>query len=150
MISESCGCFATSACRTSATSICWLPVEQCSGDNPPHLFRPLPRRFNAFQWHGETYDLPAETTHLASSGGCPIQAFEHPYGLGLQFHLEMTPDGVSDLLRECSSDIGSGPYEQTPSQILADTNRCAASEKLLVQVLNGIETRIECASRVGL
>jgi GMP synthase-like glutamine amidotransferase len=136
--------------RNRFKEIGWLPVERCSGDNPSHLFRTLPRQFTPFHWHGETYDLPAGTTHLARSEGCPVQAFEHAYGLGLQFHLEVTSDGVSDLIRACSSDIASGPYEQTPAQILACTDRCAASQKLLVDVLNGIEARIEHACRLGI
>jgi GMP synthase-like glutamine amidotransferase len=134
--------------RNRCKEIGWLPVERRSGVCQTHLFRTLPRQFTPFHWHGETYDLPAGTAHLASSEGCPIQAFEHAYGLGLQFHLEVTSDGVSDLVHECSNDIGSGPYEQTSAQILACTDRCAASEKLLVEVLNGIEMRIEHAWRI--
>ena len=136
--------------RDRHKEIGWFPVERRPADNSAHLFRSLPCQFGAFQWHGETYDLPPGTTHLASSEGCAVQAFEHAYGLGLQFHLEMTSDGVSDLIRECASEIGSGPYEQTPAQILARTDQCAAGEKLLMEVMDRIESRIEHASRLGI
>lgn len=136
--------------RNRFKEIGWLPLMQCPEEHSCHLLRACPREFTAFHWHGETYDLPPGTTHLARSEGCSVQAFEHPYALGLQFHLEVTPDGVSGLVRECSSDIGSGPYEQTPIQILTRTDHYAAGESLLAQILDGIEARIEHASRLGL
>ena len=134
--------------RNRFKEIGWFPVERCARNQQAHLFATLPHTFTVFQWHGETYDLPAGTSHLARSEGCPVQAFEHPYALGLQFHLEMSADGISDLVRECSGEIGSGPYEQTPERILAATDQCAAGEKLLVGVLNAIEARIEDSARL--
>ncbi len=54
---------------------------------------PLLRHFDAseklFQWHGDTFDLPAGAVHLASSAGCANQAFRFGSKVyGLQFHLE--------------------------------------------------------------
>jgi|SRR5579872_1682625 len=46
-----------------------------------------------FHWHGDTFDLPAEATLLASSAEYPHQAFRfgtHAYGL--QFHVEPDSD----------------------------------------------------------
>jgi GMP synthase (glutamine-hydrolysing) len=43
-----------------------------------------------FQWHGDTFDIPAGAVHLAASPLCVNQAFS--YGdkvYGLQFHLEV-------------------------------------------------------------
>lgn len=136
--------------RNRFKEIGWLPVEQCADENNSHLFRTLPRRFNAFHWHGETYDLPPGTIHLARSEGCAVQAFEHAYGLGLQFHLEMTPNGVPELIRECAADIGSGPYEQTPDQILAGTDHCTTNWNLLAEVLDGITARVDASRRIAI
>ncbi|MBN9657586.1 MAG: type 1 glutamine amidotransferase [Acidobacteria bacterium] len=136
--------------RNQFKEIGWFPLAQCMGESASHLFRSLPPRFTGFHWHGETYDLPPGTAHLASSTGCRVQAFEHPYALGLQFHLEVTPEGLAGLIRECSSNIGSGPYEQTPEQILAGADHCGASENMLVQILDSIEARVENACRLGI
>ena len=128
--------------RNRFKEIGWLPVNRCAEAPEANLLQTLPREFTVFQWHGETYDLPAGTTHLARSEACAVQAFEQPAALGLQFHLEMTLPGISGLVRECAADIGSGPYEQTPGQMLAAEDQCAVAETLLAGILDGIEARI--------
>ena len=45
-------------------------------------------------WHGETFDLPEESEHLASSSLYPNQAFSHGNALALQFHPEVTARGL--------------------------------------------------------
>ena len=54
-----------------------------------------------FQWHGETFDLPAGAVHLAQSRACQNQAFRFGgTAYGLQFHVEMTPDLMELWLRD--------------------------------------------------
>jgi GMP synthase (glutamine-hydrolysing) len=53
-----------------------------------------------FQWHGDTFDLPAGAVRLASSELYPNQAFR--YGdrvYALQFHIEVTPGIVHGWLK---------------------------------------------------
>jgi GMP synthase (glutamine-hydrolysing) len=43
-----------------------------------------------FQWHGDTFDIPAGAVHLAASTLCVNQAFRYGETIyGLQFHLEV-------------------------------------------------------------
>ena len=43
-----------------------------------------------FQWHGDTFDIPQGTVHLASSPLCANQAFRYGTNVyALQFHLEV-------------------------------------------------------------
>ena len=55
--------------------------------------------FELFQWHGDTFDLPAGARRFLTSRLCANQAFvvdrEHHAHLGMQFHVEMTPQLVS-------------------------------------------------------
>ncbi len=54
-----------------------------------------------FQWHGDTFDLPAGAACLASSDLYPNQAFRYGDRIyGLQFHIEVTPTIVRDWLSQ--------------------------------------------------
>lgn len=54
------------------------------------LFRGVPERFPAFQWHHDSFDLPDGAVLLASSPACPHQAFRvGSSAWGLQFHPEV-------------------------------------------------------------
>lgn len=46
--------------------------------------------FQAFHWHGDTFDLPPDATHLATSAAYPHQAFRvGTRTYALQFHVEL-------------------------------------------------------------
>lgn len=54
-----------------------------------------------FQWHGDTFDLPAGSVRLASSDLYPNQAFRYADRVyALQFHIEVTPKIVFDWLKD--------------------------------------------------
>lgn len=74
-----------------------LPVEvQPAGQNDP-LFEGLSRRFVTFQWHHDSFDIPAGGELLASSPVCPHQAFRiGPCAWGVQFHPEVTEQIIRD------------------------------------------------------
>ncbi len=55
---------------------------------------------DVFQWHGDTFDLPAGSVLLASSNLFPNQAFRYADRVyALQFHVEVTPAIVLDWLK---------------------------------------------------
>ena len=76
-----------------------------------------------FHWHGDQFDLPPGARLVASSPICPCQGFL--WGrrtLGLQFHLETTPDGLDALIHHGSEDLitaGTG-YVQLPADMQRD------------------------------
>jgi GMP synthase (glutamine-hydrolysing) len=60
-----------------------------------------PGRVTVFQWHGDTFDLPAGAVHLAHSEACRHQAFRYgDSAYALQFHLEVTAEMIDDWLNE--------------------------------------------------
>lgn len=56
------------------------------------VFANLPSPLKTFQWHGETFDLPAGATLLAGSAAFPNQAFVWRRAYALQFHLEVSAE----------------------------------------------------------
>ncbi len=60
-----------------------------AGEKDP-LFAGIPREFISFQWHNDSFEIPASGTHLAFSATCPGQAFRFgPNAWGTQFHPEV-------------------------------------------------------------
>jgi GMP synthase (glutamine-hydrolysing) len=59
------------------------------------------RAAQVFQWHGDTFDLPAGAVRLASSDYYLNQAFRYSDRVyALQFHIEVTPVIVFDWLKD--------------------------------------------------
>lgn len=64
------------------------------------LFRGFPEEFDVFHWHGDVFDLPSETSLLATSEIVPNQAFVYGNSTyGVLFHVEVTPQMVEELVR---------------------------------------------------
>ena len=100
----------------------WFPIR---GVELPDGF-PLrfPPSLDVFHWHGETFDLPAGAIRLARSEGCENQAFLLGTSvLGLQFHLEMTPESVRQIVTHCRAELQPSRYVQSEARILAAPGR---------------------------
>jgi GMP synthase (glutamine-hydrolysing) len=78
----------------------WRPVEltEDAADDP--LLGGLPQRFDSFQWHHYTYDVPAGAVELARSETC-TQAFRlGDSAWGVQFHPEVTFEQIQSWTEE--------------------------------------------------
>jgi GMP synthase (glutamine-hydrolysing) len=78
----------------------WYPVELTPSARGDPVVGRLPARFEAFQWHHYTYDVPARAEELARSPGC-TQAFRlGESAWGVQFHPEVTLEQVQSWVDE--------------------------------------------------
>jgi GMP synthase (glutamine-hydrolysing) len=78
-------------------------------------------------WHGDTFDLPPEAVHLASTPTCANQAFSiGRHALGLQFHPEVRGDAIESWLIGHAHELAHTPGVSVPD-IRADTRRYAAA-----------------------
>lgn len=96
----------------------WFPVYGVySGDES--IFR-FPPSLQVFHWHGETFDLPREAIRIAKSDHCENQAFQWGRSvIGLQFHLETTPEAARDIVAHCREELVSSPSVQNEREILS-------------------------------
>jgi GMP synthase-like glutamine amidotransferase len=105
----------------------WFPIENLVPNNP--LLEHIPTSFDAFHWHGETFDLPLNAIHLFSSKACTNQAFQYNQNvLAFQFHLEMTEEAIADLTSKAHADLIEGPYVQSEMELINEVNLVIAQQ----------------------
>lgn len=78
---------------------------------------------NVFHWHGETFSIPPQAVRLWESTYCPNQAFIlNNRHLGMQCHIEMTPDMIKTWCETGAEEIvaNPGPAVQTAVAMQAD------------------------------
>ncbi len=96
----------------------------------------FPERFTALHWHGDTFDLPEGAIQLLSSEACKNQAFSfNNHVLALQFHLEMTPCSINNIVNACAHELVSGQFIQDAITIASGKEHHSASQSLMKNLL---------------
>ena len=86
--------------RSAEQEIGWYDVAPTAAGRRDPLLAGFGASERIFQWHSDTFDVPAGAEHLAASTLCEMQAFRwgrHAYGL--QFHLEVDAPLIERWLR---------------------------------------------------
>lgn len=79
----------------------WYDVQFTPDGLSDPLFAGLDPTSRTFQWHGDTFDLPAGAALLATAPTCRHQAFRYgPSAYGLQFHWEATRELLAIWLKQ--------------------------------------------------
>jgi len=119
----------------------WFPIRKTEAARKSRVLDALPPEIEAFHWHGETFDLPAGAIHGARSEACENQAFVYRKRVvGLQFHLETTPEGVQKLVEQCGTGIEKGPFVQEAESMLSDAGRFERIHQAMARLLNALES----------
>ena len=93
---------------THGKELGWGPVHAGSDMGVPSWLAPLTRpELRVLHWHGDTFDLPAGTTRVAETSHYANQGFAlGNYALALQFHLEVTVQGLERWYVGHASELG--------------------------------------------
>lgn len=88
----------------------WEEVRTTPAAPAASLFAQLPARLRVLHWHGDTMDLPAGATLLASCDRYPAQAFRiGGSAWGLQFHLEADKAAVDAFAAAFPDEAATAP-----------------------------------------
>lgn len=97
--------------RSSEPEVGWVEIELTDDAARDPLLGFFPRRFQAFQWHFYTYDVPGGACELARSTVC-TQAFRlGECAWGIQFHAEVTREQIGRWIDDATEDVPGSPEE---------------------------------------
>ena len=116
----------------------WLPVRAVDSPLTSAWLDDLPPHFEVFHWHGETFSIPPGATHILKSRYCRNQAFVIGKSLGLQCHIEMTPELVRTWARAGAGEIARAlpaASVQRPAQMRISLPERAARLNRIADVL---------------
>jgi GMP synthase (glutamine-hydrolysing) len=143
LLAKACG---AQVSKSSEKEVGWGTVKLTSAAKQDELFRNLPHKLPVYQWHEDTFALPEGAVHLASSEGCPHQAFRIGNdAYGLQFHSEVT----SDMEREWAYIASTSSSHIDAYQILHEGKKLRKSYEECARTLCANFRRIvESAARI--
>ena len=125
--------------RNPVKEIGWGRVDVAPNAAGARWFGAGMRSFESFHWHGEAFSIPPDAIRIASSPHCENQAFALGPHLGMQCHVEMTPELIRAWCRDWEKEVESlaqrMPTVQTPAQMTE-----AVEER--VRVLNAVADRV--------
>ena len=118
----------------------WGEVRVAANGVAREWLGPL-QAFEAFHWHGEVFTIPPGGTRVLENAHCANQAFAIGKHLGMQCHVEMTPELVADWLEGGAGEIeasAASPGVQKPAAIEHNLEQRLAA---LHKVADGIYDR---------
>ncbi len=127
--------------RNPVKEIGWGTVTPEQSAEARRWFGHAGDKFTSFHWHGETFTIPPGAQKLASSAHCVNQAFALGPSLGMQCHIEMTPQMVDSWCASGAREIaraGDSPGVQPVTEIKTDME---TRLNALHAVADGVYTR---------
>jgi GMP synthase (glutamine-hydrolysing) len=112
--------------RHDEKEIGWYRLAVTDAAKDDAVFSHFENDDHVFQWHGDTFEIPAGATHLATTSSCHNQAFRYGDNVyGLQFHLECDEPMIDRWLRvpHHVDEIESTGGKIDPQQIRTHTPR---------------------------
>jgi GMP synthase-like glutamine amidotransferase len=120
----------------------WFNIDRSAAAATTILSSALPEQAEVFHWHGDTFDIPFGAELLVSSDSCKNQGFILDNRvIGLQFHLETTPELARALINNSADELDGSRYVQTEKEMLANPQRFSRINQIMSEVLDALEKR---------
>lgn len=107
--------------RNPVKEIGWGAVRVLDEPLARHWLGDDLQSFLSFHWHGETFAIPPGAIRLLESSWCANQAFVLGKHVGMQCHVEMTPELIRSWCRDWAKEVESlaarTPSVQTPAEM---------------------------------
>lgn len=115
----------------------WFNLQLTDAGKNQALLNGFEASFPVFHWHGDTFDLPTGSKRLFQSDVTKNQAFLYNEKvLGLQFHFEVTPDTLKDMLENGAGELVEAKTIQTTEEILKNSENIKTNNKRMFQLLD--------------
>ncbi|WP_163707496.1 type 1 glutamine amidotransferase [Mangrovibacterium lignilyticum] len=115
----------------------WFPIVKTAGAKDEQLLRDFQHETIVFHWHGDTFDIPPQASHLFYSEACPNQSFVIGNKvLALQFHLEVTEESLEGMLEHVGGELKDDRFVQDKTIIRANYPRMGANNQLLFRLMD--------------
>lgn len=119
----------------------WYDINFTEQSSHDKLFASIPvtkdesTTIKAFQWHGDTFDLPQDAVILASSKLYTNQAFRIDTIYGLQFHIEVKEADIENWINEYKTEVDTLKKDIDISKIMEDTRK-------YIKLLNKVSAQV--------
>lgn len=124
--------------RNNETEIGWFPIYK-KGTHP--VLNLFPEGdITAFHWHDDTFEIPMGAVPLFYSETTKNQGFifdDHVFAL--QFHWEIQPDTLQELIKHVSGGLVPQKHVQTPENMLNHKIQFETARKYLRNLLDYIQ-----------
>lgn len=114
----------------------WFPIQRTAAAASDPIGRVLPAESLVFHWHGDRILPPAGASVLATSPGCPCQAFRHGPHLGLQCHLEVNDAVISEIAAANADELVPATWVAERADLTGDAQRVSNAGALLERLLD--------------
>ena len=126
--------------RNIKKEIGWFPIQithNLEFDNP---LDKTETDIVVFHWHGETFNLPKNSFHLAKSEICQNQAFMYNRNvIALQFHLEVTEKSLEKMITFGENELVSDKNIQSKKDMKNFKNSILECNKRMFLLLDYFE-----------
>jgi GMP synthase (glutamine-hydrolysing) len=126
--------------RGDQPEIGWYPCTRKPGAEGSVVFGALPETIKPLHWHSDVFAIPESAIDGYASEACETQAFEYDDGrvVGLQFHLEQTPETLRGLVEGAGDELVEGEWIESAEELTAPNDRFKEANEVLFTLLDAM------------